>query len=487
MKPLPYFIYTIAVISITSGTSVAQQQIEDKSDKEKDTEEASEAEPESKTEPTDQEQNEEPVPEQEKQAAEPESDSPEQTDAEASDQADSMLQDARHYQLSAAVDSKKFKEISTEDAPEKTLSAFPAYSGPRTPESPVFVLLDLSPTEIQKPSGARPLAISIARDLTSTDGLFLPLNLAVEVSPYWIDSHSGVDWKAYTDSGIEQLYQNLSLSVGTSTFVGVSTSGSDLNLTKMAFGVRTGIDGRSYDCEQLEPIFYRYNDEQSREKLKAMDAAMFDGTQLNSFEDIDADFKKKWLKDQANAEAIRQATDQCTRKRDWAIDAAYATSFVVPDRTIKETELSAMAGWLTFGILGDTVSLVPMTRLRSDLLYLDNSRTMIDLGAQFVVAAKSFAFSAEFIYRNVFDKPSEDEVFYMFDEPEKHNKSGFYRTGIGIDAALSSDIWLNLSFGKDYADLYPRENLYVKTSLRFDLGERSLGIDPESVGIEYRD
>lgn len=486
MKPLPYFIYTIAVIFVAVGASAAQQQTEDKSDKEA-TEDASKAEQESKTEPTDQEQNEEPVPEQEKQAAEPESDTPDESDAEASDQADSMIQDARQYRLSAAVDSKKFKEISTEDAPEKILSAFPAYSGPRTSESPVFVLLDLSPTEIQKPSGARPLAVSIARDLTSSDGLFLPLNLAVEVSPYWIDSHSGVDWKEYTDSGIEQLYQNLSLSVGASTFFGMTQSGEDVDLTSVAFGIRTGIDGRSYDCEQLEPVFYRYNDEQSREKLRAMDAAMFDGAQLDSFEDVDADFKKKWLKDEANAEAIRKATDQCTRKRDWAVDAAYATSFIVPDRTTKESDLSAMAGWLTFGILGDTVSLVPMTRLRSDLLYMNNSRTMIDLGAQFIVAAKSFAFSAEFIYRNVFDKPDEDMIFYMFDEPEKHNKSSFYRTGLGIDAALSSDIWLSLSFGKNYADLYPEEDLYVKTSLRFDLGERSLGIDPESVGIEYRD
>ena len=134
-----------------------------------------------------------------------------------------------------------------------------------------------------------------------------------------------------------------------------------------------------------------------------------------------------------------------------------------------------MAGWLNFGILGDTVSLVPMTRIRGDLLDRDNSRTMIDLGAQLVVAAKRFAFSAEFVYRNVFDKP------------EDRDKTSFYRTGLGIDAALSNDIWLNVSFGKDYADLLPDEDLYVKTSLRFDLGERSLGIDPESVGIEYRD
>jgi hypothetical protein len=468
VKPLPYFIYTIAAIFIAVGSSTAQQKTGSEPEKE-----AAEQKSEPGLKQEQQEEQEEQEPKQDEQTADTEGELPGGTDLDETEAvADTFIKSAQQIQATAAIDLKKFKAISAEGKPEKIKSAFPSYSGPRTPESPVFVLLDLSPSEIQKPSGSRPLAISIARDLTAFDNTLLPLNLAVELSPYWIDSHSGVDWKEYTDSGIEQLYQNLSLSVGAST---PSRDSDESGYTSIAFGVRTGIDGRSYDCEQLEPIFYRYNDERSREKLRAMDAAMFDGTQLHGFEEIDADFKKNWLKDKQNREAIRKATDQCTRKRDWAIDAAFAASFDIPDQAIKHTELSALAGWLTFGLLGDTVSLVPMTRVRSDLLYLDDSRTMIDLGAQFVVAAKLFAFSAEFIYRNVFDKP------------EENNKSSFYRTGLGIDAALSSDIWLNVSFGKNYADLFPDEDLFVKTSLRFDLGERSLGIDPESVGIEYRD
>lgn len=473
MKPLPYFIYAIAVVFVATGSSAAQQKA-DSQPVQEDIEKKS-------VSGTKQEKEKEQTQKQDEPTTDDEGNVPDEADSDVSEEvADPFVENIQQIQTAAAIDSKKFKEISTEDAPEDIKSTFPSYSGPRTPESPVFVLLDQSPTEIQKPSGSRPLAISIARDLTSFEGGILPLNIAVEASPYWLDSHSGVDWKAYTDSGIEQLYQNLSLSIGASKRGGEPedlTSMSDS--TSIAVGMRTGIDGRSYDCEQLEPIFYRYNDERSREKLRAMDAAMFEGTHLQNFEEIDADFKKTWLKDKANAEAIRKATDQCTRKRDWALDASFATSFLIPDREMKDTELSAMAGWLTFGILGDTVSLVPMTRVRSDLLHSDDSRTMLDLGAQFVVAAKIFAFSAEFIYRYLVDKAEASSVV--------SDKTSFFRTGLGIEAALSSDIWLNVSFGKNYADIYPNEDLYVKTSLRFDLGKRSLGVDPESVGIEYRE
>ncbi|MBN1655355.1 MAG: hypothetical protein JXA30_16430 [Deltaproteobacteria bacterium] len=463
MKPLSYFIYTSAVISAAVGIVSAQEK-----DAGEVNDEPVQTEPSSGSE---QAQANDPEQNQDLQVAGSESGvtvEPESRSADAV--AEPEIEGASRHNAETAGVADKFEEVSREGAPADALEPLPWFSGLRTPEPPVFVLFQLSPSEIQKPSASRPLAFSFARGLTSFDGVILPLNLAVDISPYWIDSHSGVDWKEYTSAGIEQLYQNLNVSIGSST-VGDNYD----DYTSLAFGVRTGIDGRDYSCEQLEPLFYRYNDELSREKLRAMDAAMSNGGQLQSFEETDADFKKKWLQQRANASALKQATEQCTRKRDWALDFAFATAFVIPDRRMKDTELSALAGWLTFGILGDTFSLVPMARVRSDLLYLDDSRTLIDLGAQVVAAVNRFAFTAEFIYRHVVDKP------------EDNDETSFYRTGLGIEAALSNEIWLSVGFGKKYADLVPDEDLYVMTSLRLDLGERDLGIDPESVGVEYRE
>lgn len=392
------------------------------------------------------------------------------------DQARGMETGLSDYPVDVSGDDTNFWQDMDDDEEDVPTASVPTYSGPRTPESPVFVILDLAATDIQKPSAVRPLSISVAKPFTDTEGAAIPLNLSVELSPYWVDSHPTIDWKKYSDSGLEQLYQNLSLSIGTSTTYLADSYpifNDAFSETHFAFGIRTGIDSRSYSCNQLQTLYKEYRNAVSAAKLQAMDRAVAEGQQLDSFEPIEQEFKKKWLMDREKAESLRKATALCTRKRGWALDAAFAAAFMAPDQVLQDTELTAFSGWLAFGILGDTLSVTPMSRIRSDQLERNDSSTVFDVGGQILLAAKMLAISAEFVYRQVLDKSAEREA------------DGYYRTGLGIDAALSSDIGLTIGVGKDYADLN-QANLYVDTVLRFDLGERSLGIEPEETESEYR-
>src|SRR2546428_11903804 len=53
----------------------------------------------------------------------------------------------------------------------------------RTPTSPAFVLLDLTPSAVERPTTPKALAASL---LAATGDLqFLPRNYAIDVAPYW--------------------------------------------------------------------------------------------------------------------------------------------------------------------------------------------------------------------------------------------------------------------------------------------------------------
>jgi hypothetical protein len=298
----------------------------------------------------------------------------------------------------------------------------------------------------------------------------------VELSPYWLAPHPGLTWKGYVGSGFfDRLYQNMSLSFGTST-VGMTDPATDQtqSATNVAVGIRTGLDSRWDNCPGLDPLQDEFHGAASRQKLQAMDTATAGGGHLSGFDQVGADFKKKWLEDRVRARALKQATQQCTRKRGFAVDAAFATAFTFPEQQLEKGELSALATWLTFGALGDTVSFAPMVRFRSDMLEMDNARSVLDLGGQGVLAVQRFAFSAELVYRLVVDKPA----------PTMGDDGGHYLADIGVDAALTEDIWFNITVGKDFSDLVDEDRLFARTSLRFDLGERTLRIDPDATGRE---
>src|SRR2546425_9034637 len=54
----------------------------------------------------------------------------------------------------------------------------------RTPASPAFVLLDLTPSAVERPTTPKALAASL---LAATGDLqFLPRNYAIDVAPYWL-------------------------------------------------------------------------------------------------------------------------------------------------------------------------------------------------------------------------------------------------------------------------------------------------------------
>lgn len=93
-------------------------------------------------------------------------------------------------------------------------ASIPEYDRIRTPASPAFSILGVSPTDIERPNTPRDFAITVASTLESGADLLVPRNVAVEVAPYWFVGHKRSTYDDYLKSGLgTNVLRNLSVSV----------------------------------------------------------------------------------------------------------------------------------------------------------------------------------------------------------------------------------------------------------------------------------
>lgn len=103
----------------------------------------------------------------------------------------------------------------------------------RTPASPAFTLLDVSPTTIARPTTPRALSTEL---LSKTHrGSIIPNNYALEVAPFWLVPHPTLSYKQYTEPSLAQsIVQSFSVSLATAR----ADSTSDTSSTQVALGLR---------------------------------------------------------------------------------------------------------------------------------------------------------------------------------------------------------------------------------------------------------
>ena len=93
----------------------------------------------------------------------------------------------------------------------------PSLDDLKAPPSPAFVLLDVSPSKVERPQSVRPLVLS-ALSAISTDGF--PKNYAVEFAPYWLGMPKLTFDQYYNSTVGQSLVRHLSVSVATTPLEG---------------------------------------------------------------------------------------------------------------------------------------------------------------------------------------------------------------------------------------------------------------------------
>jgi hypothetical protein len=143
----------------------------------------------------------------------------------------------------------------------------PEFDKIRTPDSPAFTLLGVTPTQIERPNTPKEVVVSLGT-FVSKDSLTIPEKLALEFSPYWIWSHPRLTLADYGRTDWRNIYRNLTLSIGTSTATATTIDMAgmpvDVSNTDLAVGFRTHL----YQQEQRQPCAGRV--EGLQEKLLAV-------------------------------------------------------------------------------------------------------------------------------------------------------------------------------------------------------------------------
>lgn len=130
------------------------------------------------------------------------------------------------------------------------VDAIPEFDKLRTPNSAAFVLLGVSPTEIQRPTTPRDLGVAVSSFVSDAD-LVIPTNFSVDVAPYWLFPHDDLTISDIATSNLAQrMIRNLTLSVGTRSTAETEPDamgmGGSPRSTELAAGFRTRLfDGKT--------------------------------------------------------------------------------------------------------------------------------------------------------------------------------------------------------------------------------------------------
>lgn len=126
----------------------------------------------------------------------------------------------------------------------------PDFSRIRTPESPAFVLLGLSPSSVERPTTPRAFAVSLVSNFTEGTSAVIPKNFALDAAPFWMFHQPDLTYESIRgySSGI---LRNLTVSLATSTpdadgdaeEANESTpdTAEDATATSLALGVRSSL------------------------------------------------------------------------------------------------------------------------------------------------------------------------------------------------------------------------------------------------------
>jgi hypothetical protein len=228
--------------------------------------------------------------------------------------------------LAGPTDKCEPKPAETPDAPDLGFL--------KTPASPAFAALGLSPTTIDRPTTPKGAAVTIASGLADAAGISPAENFAMELTPYWTFSHPDVTAEELLNEGVEALWRNASLSLavvrgssaGSMTSMMPTTSDGDAVDKRAAAGFRTTLwPGRPSDaalsCQKylrvyLDGIVARMSAE--RVKFLADWEKQNPQVQLDaSGEPKAADFPDTPEGRQALARAIEERHQAVKAQKDW--------------------------------------------------------------------------------------------------------------------------------------------------------------------------
>jgi hypothetical protein len=347
------------------------------------------------------------------------------------------------------------------------LSNIPEIDKLRTPVSPAFELLGVTPTAIEKPTTPSAVATSLLSSFVSGNQAILPRQYALDVAPFWLVSHPTLTLTAAARSGgndgtfrilwsnIEQTF-TVGLAAADSAFKGTTTPAVDTSISRLGFSVRfSPVRGHLLQgcIEVVEAPLTAMSAAVSRRIVQII--AKSPALTAEQIEDSTIKIQKEVRKDFADQLADPRRECLATR-RGFIVDMAAATIGRYPGQSFDRGRLSAYSGWVTAGYAAENLSALGVLRAGKDGdgdRFLGRSFT--DVGARLVGAWDQYALSTEAVNRAVRESAGNDNS---------------WRVTAGFDMKISSKVWLNTSFGHDFKAKDAR-SLLALANLQWSFGD----------------
>jgi hypothetical protein len=309
----------------------------------------------------------------------------------------------------------------------------------RTPASPGFAVLGVEPAVISKPTSPRGVALSLLSSDKNNDSL-IPKNYALEVAPYWLNSHPRLTYEKYDKAGVaDTLVQTLSVSFATAT---TPAAGKENETTGLGFGVRT-LAWKGRHNSKIDELTTRIKNRQI-DILRASTPAEEDA--------LEADLRAAALEFQAE-----------NRKRvGWMLEMAGAFAAEYPDNDVRNGQLSRVGAWVTpsYQIENPRVSATGVARYfreQDQGKKRNTDANLIDTGFRLQGETEQLGFAFELVKRFAGDDADEEDSTRMM---------GLF------DYRVNADIYLTASFGQDFADKTGRKPLVTFLGLNFGLSKK---------------
>lgn len=395
----------------------------------------------------------------------------------------------------------------------------PTVSNTRTPDAPAFVLLGVSPTQVERPTQVSALAVSVLSAAASSDNL-VPQSYALQVAPYWLVSHPGLSSDKYFNPSMPQgILDTLSFSLVSSR---VSTvAGQHANATRIGVGVRTGLivghesvalrkqilklhalqyennvamgvlepyllteppppdaddDGRTLSAAiaEIKSAFdeaIQSNDPPGQQQAYREAEKRLIKEMTDLWADAHRPAEHRALRDGANAmqsrieaqltSAVKKIQIADDDRRGFSMSFAAASAWLVPDQTTADRTLLRWGAWMTPSYRPDTAPIELIGVVRAGHRPDAGGVTMIDVGGRATHQVGLLNWSLEYVQRV--------ERSAILDQ------STSQRLAAVFDVRVRDDVYVTVNYGKDFADPTrgdTKGGILTSLGLSFDFGDK---------------
>lgn len=305
----------------------------------------------------------------------------------------------------------------------------------KTPTSPAFVVLGISPTAVERPSTPRAFALSLVSAARESDDL-VPDNYAAEFAPYWLGPRRELTFKEYYDPSLLQaLQQTFSVSFATNTVV---QSDDSLPGVGVGFRVSPFVGGPSRRLDSLVARLDTVQDTLAdlrialrRARTAADSAAVL--AQVTAYADTAAGLSPQ----------IRAAVEDDDERVGFRMQLAGGLAAYYPGNQFTAGKIGRTGLWGTaaYRLERPAVDLIALAR------YLSNEegteQDALDVGGRAVLLFEPFAASFEWVSRSVSGDAGSG--------PDGRPGFASGSRGVGmLEYRVNDDLFVSFSFGQDY-------------------------------------